>query len=356
MNNNQPLEDQRESESIPEDPTAEERKKDHIALAFQSQVTQRELDDRFSYEPILAAHPNKLEDHPANIALGGKEMQYPIWVSSMTGGTEWARLINHNLASVCQEFGLGMGLGSCRSILFSNDRLEDFDVRRLIGDHVPLFANLGIAQMEEVKDRSQWDAVKRLIQKLNADGLIIHVNPFQEWLQPEGDLIKYVPLDIIKESLEQLDFPIIVKEVGQGMGKNSLRALMQLPLEAIDFAAAGGTNFSKLELFRGTEAAKTIFNELVFVGHTASEMVDITNDLLLELGSDVKCKKLIISGGVKSFLDGYYLTGKSKLPSVYGQASSFLKYARGDYEELKAFVHAQIMGFKLANAYLQIKM
>ena len=30
-------------------------------------------------------------------------------------------------------------------------------------------------------------------EKLNADGLIIHVNPAQEWLQPEGDVFLIPP-------------------------------------------------------------------------------------------------------------------------------------------------------------------
>ena len=65
--------------------------------------------------------------------------------------------------------------------------------------------------------------------------------------------------------------------------------------------------------------------------------------------------EVIISGGVKNFLDGYYLINKLVLPSIYGQASSFLKHARGNYQELYNYVDAQIQGLELANAFLTLK-
>ena len=107
-----------------------------------------------------------------------------MWVSSMTGGTAWAKTINHNLARACKDFGMGMGLGSCRSLLHSNDTFSDFNVRPFIGEDLPLYANLGIAQVEELLERGQLRKVKELVDKLEADGLIIHINPLQEWLQP----------------------------------------------------------------------------------------------------------------------------------------------------------------------------
>jgi len=100
-----------------DDPTAVERKKDHIDLAFRSQVEQMSIDRRFFYEPMLTAHPKK-GSLPATPFLG-KTFQSPMWVSSMTGGTAHASTINHNLAKACAEFGMGMGLGSCRGLLSS---------------------------------------------------------------------------------------------------------------------------------------------------------------------------------------------------------------------------------------------
>ncbi|MFT5763619.1 MAG: isopentenyl-diphosphate delta-isomerase, partial [Saprospiraceae bacterium] len=314
-----------------EDPTAASRKRDHIQLAFQSQIEEGKLDKRFYYEPLLSPHP-EFNTYPA-ISFLGKTMKAPIWVSSMTGGTEMARIINHNLARACREFGIGMGLGSCRSLLKSDEMLPDFDVRDLIGEDLPLYANLGIAQLETLIDDKETYLIEGLIEKLRADGLVIHVNPFQEWLQPEGDRFKRAPLQTIETILEKVKFPIIVKEVGQGMGYESLKRLLQLPLAAIDFAANGGTNFSKLELLRSTPARHKIYEQLALVGHSAEEMVLFTNQLVDELGDRIRCKQVIISGGVKNFLDGYHLINKLAVPSIYGQASGFLKHATGEYEE-----------------------
>ena len=92
------------------------RKSDHIDLAFASQI--ETLDTRFYYEPMLTGHP-KGDLEPVDFA--GKTMKVPMWVSSMTGGTGKARMINHNLGRLCGELGLGMGLGSCRILLEEMD-------------------------------------------------------------------------------------------------------------------------------------------------------------------------------------------------------------------------------------------
>ncbi len=336
-----------------DDPTAAQRKRDHIELAFRSQIAQGELDQRFYYEPLLAPHPQR--GSLKHQLFLGKTLRAPLWVSSMTGGTDWAHTINHNLARACRDFGMGMGLGSCRALLGSDETLPDFDVRAIIGDELPLYANLGIAQLEHIVERGRYDLVRDLLAKLQADGLIIHVNPLQEWLQPEGDRFAKAPIETISTLLERLDVPMIVKEVGQGMGYHSLKALFQLPLAAVDFAANGGTNFAKLELLRSDEMKHDIYGRLANVGHSAAEMVLITNQLVTELGERMLCKQVIISGGIQHFLDGYYLINTIQLNAVYGQASGFLKHARGDYQELYDYVDAQVQGLELANAMLRVK-
>ncbi len=337
-----------------DDPTAEERKKDHIELAFKSQIGLDRLDKRFAYEPLFAAHPVKGTPY-GSIPFFGKTMQAPVWVSSMTGGTKMANTINHNLAKVCGEFGMGMGLGSCRGLLYSDEYLKDFAVRPLIGDDLPLYANLGIAQLEQLIEQNELYRITQLLDKLAADGLIIHINPFQEWMQPEGDQYKKPALETIITILEKMDIKIIVKEVGQGMGYKSLKALLQLPLAAVDFAASGGTNFSMVELLRSDETKQAAYNNLAHVGHSADEMVDLCNQIKAELGNKVLCQQLIISGGVQDFLDGYYLIEKANFAAIYGQASGFLKYAQGDYETLYQHVERQIEGLKLAKAFLTVK-
>lgn len=336
----------------PTDPTAKARKSDHINMAFEAQVIHQDIDTRFYYEPLLSGHPDKHSRNP--FMFLGKSFEIPLWVSSMTGGTAYAGKINKNLARACGEYGFGMGLGSCRGLLNSDETFDDFNVRSYMEEQA-LYANLGIAQLEQLIEENSLAKVKDLLKKLQADGLIIHVNPLQEWLQPEGDQIKNPPIDIIKRILDELDVRIIVKEVGQGMGYHSLKALFQLPLEAIDFAANGGTNFAKLEMNRASAMIQNNYRKIANLGHSADEMVEIANRVIEELGDKLACKQVIISGGVRDFLDGYYYINRLKTKSIYGQASAFLRYAKEDYEQLQAYIEAQISGLRLAEAFLKIK-
>ncbi len=325
-----------------------ERKLSHIKLTFDSQTPQHLVDQRFNYEPLFDA-PVSAES--LSTGFLGKTLKAPIWISSMTGGTEIARTINHNLARACAEFGLGMGLGSCRKLLDSNTYFEDFNLRPVIGNELPLFVNLGIAQIEELLAKNETDKINSLVDKLQADGLIIHVNPLQEWVQPEGNIISRPPLETIGEFLDKSAFPVIVKEVGQGFGPESLSKLLQLPLAALDFGAYGGTNFSVIELKRRNEDFEK-FEPFTHIGHTAFEMLEMVNRLN---NNNIKCRQLIISGGIKNYLDGYYLVSRSKVPAIYAQASAFLKHSQGEYESLRKFVAGQIEGLRMAKQFLKIR-
>ena len=325
-----------------------DRKKDHIDLAFRSATGESVRDERFFYEPMLNTHPNDQSTVAGNFL--GKPYRFPIWVSSMTGGTGIAKNINRNLARACQEFGLGMGLGSCRKLLTSDEFLEDFAVRPYIGDQ-PLYANLGIAQVNELIKQNQLGLINDLIKKLDADGLIVHINPIQEWMQPEGDDIKGIkPLDAIKRLLDINDLKIVVKEVGQGMGPMSIKALLKLPLAALEFGAFGGTNFAKLEAMRDADTGA--IDPICFVGHTPQQMIDSIIDI--NKNKNVLCNEFIISGSIKTYLDGYYYNETLPFNSVYGQAAGFLKHAMGDYEELAAYVQKQTMGYAFAKQYLTV--
>ena len=329
----------------------DQRKKDHIRYAFDARLAAGEVDSRFNYEPMLGSHAAARLDP---VSFAGKTLRAPIWVSSMTGGTKKARVINHNLARICKEFGLGMGLGSCRPLMENDCRLRDFDVRDVIGDEQPLFANLGIAQIGQIIENGQTEKAFRIVERLRADGLIIHVNPLQESLQPEGDRINIPPIETITRFLERTPFPVIVKEVGQGMGPQSIRTLLQLPLAAIELAAFGGTNFSKLELMRTGDTPEAFYMPFSHIGHTAEEMAGMINDALRDIPRPA-CEQIIVSGGIRSFLDGWYLINKLSLPAVYGQASAFLRYATGSYEELQVYVRSQIKGLEIARAFLKVK-
>lgn len=326
-----------------------DRKKEHIELALRSQLSSWTNDKRFNYEPLLGKHPGEKE---YDIDFLGKKMRFPMWVSSMTGGTPEARKINENLSKACNEFGLGMGLGSCRILLENPTYMREFAMRPIIGLEQPLFANLGIAQIEKAIKNKSVGKIEEMVAMLQADGLIIHVNPFQEWIQPEGDRISMPAIELIEQFSEQSDLSLIIKEVGQGMGPESLKRLMKLPV-VIEFGAFGGTNFSQLEISR-REGETGHLNDLAFMGHNFEEMLESFNELL-ENESQNQFKKVIVSGGIKNFLDGYYAVQKLNTNCIYGQASSLLNTARTSYDALKAYIQEQIKGYNLAAEYLTIR-
>jgi len=328
----------------------EERKKDHIDLAFKSKTTISSQDNRFVYEPILSEFPGEEEFY---FEILGKEIHTPIWASSMTGGTENAKNINTNIARVCNKHKMGMGLGSCRIILKDDTHFDDFNMREHIGFDQPLLANLGIAQVEDLLKKKDEHLIEELIRRLKADGLIIHVNPFQEWLQPEGNKIKQQPLKTIKKLISKATYPIMVKEVGQGFGPESLQALLELPLETIEFGSFGGTNFSMLEMLRNNAQLKSMYTPFAHVGQNAYQMVQSINEILKK-DDKLRCQNLIISGGIQNFLDGYYLTKAVNMPAMYGMAASILEYALKGYDQLDSFIEMQFKGFMMAQKYLRI--
>ena len=328
-----------------------ERKKDHIDLAFQSQLKELHNDKRFFYEPAMG---NFKDNFIPEFSLANKKMKFPIWISSMTGGTEKAKNINKNLATIAGEYGLGMGLGSCRIILEHPEYFSDFDIRRYMGNDLPLFANLGVIQIQEMLEKNKIQSINQLIDDLQADGIIIHINPLQEWIQPEGDFMAISPIETIREFLGLVNKPVIVKEVGQGFGIESLTSLLELPLEALDTAAFGGTNFSKVEIWRREQNDREMFEPLSNIGHTNDEILAYIKKIKSE-GYPILTKKVIFSGGIHSFLDGYYFMQSSPISAIYGQASGFLKYALQGIDALRHYTEIQTKGIQLAYNFLKIR-
>lgn len=329
-----------------------DRKKDHINQAFNARVEKADADHRFNYEPLLAAHPMA---RPTPFSFAGKTMRLPLWISSMTGGTSQAGIINRNLAQACNEFGMGMGVGSCRILLENEQHFDDFNLRPIIGDESPFYANLGIAQLEHLIEKKEVDKISKLIDLLQSDGIIIHINPLQEAFQPEGEVFKRPPIETLQEFLETTpNTRVIVKEVGQGMGPGSIKQLLNLPIEAIEFGALGGTNFTILELLRSKDEDYSAYEAFGKVGHTAEEMTKMVNEVASKTNTYL-CKQVIISGGITHILDGYYLQQLSKLTSVIGMGSALLKIASGSYEDLQRYLHQVEKSYQLASAYLKIR-
>ena len=322
------------------------RKKDHIELALASQMNAMHRNSSLTYEPALG-HQGK--NTFQGLTIAGKQVKAPFWISSMTGGTVETGEMNKVLAAAANKLDAAMGLGSCRIALEDPKQLPFFQVRKELGDHLPLFANLGIAELEMLVNQNQLFKLQELVKATEADGLIIHINPLQELLQPEGACHRKPPLDSLKSLLDVANYPIIVKEVGQGFGPQSLNALLSLPLEAIELAGFGGTNFSKVEILRSKEKHPST-EALSLIGHNPLEMLHWLN-----ASTQIRCKNIIISGGVKNAIEGYHYNSLCKLPSLYGIASRLLQPAQTSLESLIEYLTIELKSYNVAADFLTLK-
>ncbi|PJE69012.1 type 2 isopentenyl-diphosphate Delta-isomerase [Candidatus Shapirobacteria bacterium CG10_big_fil_rev_8_21_14_0_10_38_14] len=185
-----------------------------------------------------------------------KELKAPILISPMTGGTKQATLINRNLAKAAQKVGVAMAVGSQRVAIEKPSLAKTFQVRKFAPD-ILLFANLGAVQLNYgfgVKE------CRQAVEMIEADGLILHLNPLQEVIQPEGNTDFSGLLEKIKKIARQLKVPLIVKEVGVGISGKVAQKLFQAGVEIIDVAGWGGTNWALIEGIRaGNEEIGELF-------------------------------------------------------------------------------------------------
>ena len=181
--------------------------------------------------------------------LFGTMQRVPVLVSSMTGGTERAALINRHLAEGAEEVGLAMGVGSQRAAIGDPSLAESFQVRRY-APNILLFANLGAVQLNYGYG---VDECRRAVEMIEADALILHLNPLQEALQPEGDFDFRGLAGKIADLRSELTVPMIVKEVGWGLSVEAAQLLYDAGVDALDVAGAGGTSWSQVEMYRNPD-------------------------------------------------------------------------------------------------------
>ena len=229
----------------------ETRKADHIRINLDEDVGFDRLTVGFeNYRFIHQALP-ELDLHAVDLTtrLFNKPLKAPVLISSMTGGTEQARQINLNLAQAAQQYGVAMGLGSQRAGIVRPETAETFKVRHVAPD-ILLFANVGAVQFNYGFDVEHcYEAVEMI----EADALILHLNPLQEAVQPEGDVNFAGLAKKIEEVVKRLKVPVIAKEVGWGISEQAARLLAEAGVAAIDVAGAGGTSWSQVELFRAPD-------------------------------------------------------------------------------------------------------
>ncbi len=225
-----------------------QRKSEHLRILLKEDVRFRNLTTGLeSYHFVHQALPEiNRDDVDLSTSLLGKDLSAPLIISSMTGGTEEAETINKNLAMAAQIHGLGMGVGSQRAALEEPTLSHTYQVRDVAPD-ILLLANLGAVQLNYGYG---VEHCQRAVEMIEADGLILHLNPLQEALQPEGNTDFSGLLAKIAQVCRGLSVPVIVKEVGWGISEEVARRLADASVAAIDVAGAGGTSWSEVERHR----------------------------------------------------------------------------------------------------------
>jgi isopentenyl-diphosphate delta-isomerase len=211
----------------------------------------------------------------------------------MTGGTEQAKTINYRLAEVAQQYGLAMGVGSQRVAVEHPEVADTFQVRKIAPD-ILLLANLGAVQLNY---RYGIDECRRVVELLEADALILHLNPLQECIQPKGDTSFKGLLDRIATVCQQLTVPVIIKEVGNGISAPMAEKFIAAGVTAIDVAGAGGTSWAKVE----SERAETSLQRRL--GQTFGDWGIPTTECIRSIRQVDGNIPLIASGGLRNGLD-----------------------------------------------------
>ncbi|MBD2259545.1 type 2 isopentenyl-diphosphate Delta-isomerase [Pseudanabaena sp. FACHB-2040] len=223
----------------------------------------------------------------------GKPLGVPLLISSMTGGTDQAHRINQRLAAVAQHHRLAMGVGSQRVAVENPDLRETFAVRSVAPD-ILLLANLGAVQLNYDYGLEQC---QRAIDWLEADALILHLNPLQECVQTRGDTNFKGLLGKIEHLCEALPVPVIAKEVGNGISGPMARRLIEAGVSAIDVAGAGGTSWARVESERAQDPIQRR------LGNTFADWGLPTADCIEQIRAIAPSLPLIASGGLRNGLD-----------------------------------------------------
>ncbi len=315
-----------------------QRKADHIRINLEEDVSFPHLTTGFEYFRFVhqALPELNLEDVCTDVTLFGKRLRAPLLISSMTGGTKEAERINLHLAEAAQHAGIAMGLGSQRVALESPALAHTFQVRR-VAPSILLFANLGAVQLNM---GYAIDDCLRAVEMVEADGLILHLNPLQEAVQPGGDVQWAGLAKKIEEVCRRLPVPVIAKEVGWGISSQSARFLADAGVAAIDVAGSGGTSWSEVEYHRSANPLlRRLARTFADWGIPTAESLLLVRDLLPEL-------TLFASGGMRTGID--VAKGVALGAALVGMAAPFLRAAAQSAEAVSAEIEAIVSELRVA--------
>lgn len=294
----------------------DQRKADHIKINLEQDVRSALSSGleqyRFVHEALPELDLNRID---TSTHLFGKRLSAPILVSSMTGGTDSAHVINLRLAEAAQVCKVAMGVGSQRAAIEHPEQAKTFQVRNIAPD-ILLFANLGAVQFNYGYG---IDECRKAVDMIQADALILHLNPLQEAVQDAGDTNFAGLAKKIEAVCKKINVPVIVKEVGWGISERSAKLLAECGVSAIDVAGAGGTSWSQVEMHRAPDEF-TRQLAATFVGWGIP-----TAESILNVKKAAPNMTIFASGGIK---DGLDIAKSIALGAALGgMAGQFLKAA-----------------------------
>ncbi len=219
----------------------------------------------------------------------GARMRAPLLIGAMTGGAELSGTINRNLAAAAQRLGVGMMLGSQRIMLDNDSASASFAVRDVAPD-VLLIGNIGLAQLDEFITPDLVDA----LDTVGANALAVHTNPLQEAMQHEGDTDFSGSIARLRDLASSIHYPVMLKEVGHGIGPAAAAELVDCPIAAVDVAGAGGTSWARVEQF-------VRYGEIRYPA--LAEWGIPTAEALLEARRMLPDVAVVASGGIRTGMD-----------------------------------------------------
>jgi isopentenyl-diphosphate delta-isomerase len=313
-----------------------ERKIEHVDVIYRDPEVERNQRYFDRYHLRHRALPDvDLAAVDTRVGFLGKQLSMPLLISSMTGGDhERLRTINRNLAIAAEATGVAMAVGSQRVMFGTPAARESFALREH-APTVPLIANVGAVQLNYGFGLGECEAC---IEVLGADGLYLHLNPLQEAVQPEGDTNFDGLSEKIRELAPQLDVPVLLKEVGAGLGARDVEAVLDAGIHHFDVAGSGGTSWSRIEHHRS--------NEDCDLGITFQDWGLPTPLAIEELSRFGDRITVIASGGIRNGID--MVKAMALGASVCGLARPFLASAEDSSDAVIARIERLRREFTVA--------
>jgi isopentenyl-diphosphate delta-isomerase len=301
-----------------------ERKSDHIRIALERPVQGVGITSGFEdYRFLHSALPElAFDDVRLETRFLGRKLRTPLLISSMTGGTEEAGVINRRLAEAAEARGWTMALGSMRAALEREELAATFDVRQE-APSIPVIANLGAVQLNYGLGP---DDCRRAVELSHADALVLHLNALQEVFQPGGDTNFHGLLGRIEEVCRLLDTPVGVKEVGWGIDAANARKLANAGVSFLDVAGAGGTSWSQVEKYR---QADLLFRE---AADAFADWGIPTAECVRQVRAELPDMLLVASGGLTNGVDAAKAVALGADMAGFGRAMLREAATGGDVE------------------------